>query len=172
MSVTGTLFLLTWLGIAALGITLAGVVRQVHYLAKQQTDVRRVGPQIGSVAPALSEDLHLQSWSRPTLLLFADADCPSCEAALSELPTIQNRFSGLDVVALFPGTSRFVGGSVRVIEDAPDAFARFQVKATPFAVFVDGGGRVVHAGLVGSAELRDALTQTIGLALQKEMTAR
>jgi hypothetical protein len=172
MSVTGTLFLLTWLGIAALGITLAGVVRQVHYLAKQQTDVRRVGPQIGSVAPALSEDLHLQSWSRPTLLLFADADCPSCEAALSELPTIQNRFSGLDVVALFPGTSRFVGGPVRVIEDAPDAFARFQVKATPFAVFVDGGGRVVHAGLVGSAELRDALTQTIGLALQKEMTAR
>jgi Methylamine utilisation protein MauE len=132
--------------VVALGLLVLALYRQVGVLTlrlgpRVALELAEEGPPVDEPAPAL-ERLAL---SGPELVMFASANCRLCRQ-------------------LAPGVSALAreGLAVRVVEEEaePDAFDRWNVPGTPFAVhLVDG--RVAAKGTVNTLEEVDGLL-TVG----------
>lgn len=159
MSPAWSLLILTWAAIALLGLALAGLVRQVHQLAKI------IGPggsavagasRVRSPAPPLEDDINRAVWPVPTVALFVDLGCGACEAVLPRFSELAETHASdeLEFVAVYRGTDPAPDiAGVRVVANSPGAFSRFRVSVTPYAVSVDQTARIRAAQPVGSAEL-------------------
>lgn len=168
-----TVLLLTWVAIALLAFVVSGLVRRVHHLS---TGVRtaELGPAPGSAAPEFGRlSAGTTGTAGRTLLLFLDADCGVCPQVLAELRDV---LAGVGrppaVAALFAGPA-LEGGheGVAVFADEAALFDEYRIPAVPFAVLVDGSGRVRTARPVGSpGALRDLLETLVDLPGGRERT--
>lgn len=165
MSFTTSALIVTWVALLLMGLVVSGLVRQVHALSAGM--VRRpesVGPRPGAPAP----ELDRLAPRLPAVLLFLDPTCRTCTDVLDEAAAMastgQHEMGGaLSVHALYPGT--VPDGAVRplisVHGDQQRLFAAYDAIVTPFAVVVDGAGRVASAGPLGS---RSALGEVLDRA--------
>ena len=150
MSFQTSALLVTWIAIAILAFALSGLLRQLHLIRVALDPQRRVtlGPARGIEAPPI-DGVGLSGRTWPTVVLFMDSDCPACSAIQGELESVV--FDGLEFVAVFAGEAdgRFPDG-IEIVARNPEAFRKFNISFTPFAVAVDGDGRVAATQPLGS----------------------
>jgi len=151
--------LLSWIANALLGLALAGLMRQVHWLVSANQPLDRLGPGVGTRAPVLAGVSYTES--ERTLIIFMADNCPLC-ADLT--PTAQSlaltaTHEGAQVLiarigtegAEHPGTGRMTQDDLRL----------WRISFTPFAVIVASDSRVLDARPVDSVEtLRALVTRT------------
>lgn len=149
----------SWVAIGLLALVVSGLVRQVHHLSRGGADpaVRRTRPGLhpGAAAPAVGE-LFGDDLADGGVLLFLSADCRTCREVLAEARRRrENDPAGPTVRALYAGPAPDGGnpgdGPVPVHAGRDDLFAAYDAVATPFAVAVDGRGRVLRSAPLGSA---------------------
>jgi thiol-disulfide isomerase/thioredoxin len=159
MSFQTSAIVLAWVAIAILAFALSGLLRQLHLIRATLDPQRRVtlGPPRGIVAPPV-DGAGRDGWRRPTVLLFMDSGCQTCQAIQTELEELSAR-DDVDFVAVFAGEADgHVPERVTLVTGEPDAFKQFNVSFTPFAVAVDSDGRVAAAQPLGSVDsLREFL---------------
>jgi hypothetical protein len=159
MSFQTSALLLAWVAIAVLAFALSGLLRQLHLIRTALDPQRRVtlGPPRGIVAPAI-DGVGRDGWHRPTVLLFMDTDCTTCRTIQAELGGLADR-EDLDFVAVFAGDADGqIPERVQLVTAEPEAFRRFNVSYTPFAVALDQDGRVAAGQPLGSVDsLREFL---------------
>ncbi|EST35751.1 hypothetical protein N566_17360, partial [Streptomycetaceae bacterium MP113-05] len=89
------------------------------------------------------------------VLLFLSPDCRTCTGVLAEARASAAHGGGPALTALYAGPApegaEEVGAAVPVHAGRDDLFAAYDAVATPFAVAVDGTGRVLRATPLGSA---------------------
>ncbi|WP_062213545.1 hypothetical protein [Streptomyces sp. NBRC 109706] len=151
--------LVSWIAVALLALVVSGLVRQVHQLAKGGVarSTGQLGVTPGSPAPH-ADDLLAEG--QDTLLLFLSAECRTCAEVLARA----DEFAGgpaaeaLRVRAVYAGAAPAGAGTeVPVTDHRPDLFTAYDAIATPFAVLVGAGGRVVRSEPLGSAAALDDL---------------
>lgn len=158
MTLTATLFVLTWAAIVTLGFALAGVLARVHRLEQALAAAGpglagtpgAAGPSPGVAAPAL-EGVDVD---RGAILLFADRECASCRRVLPVV-TDAGRAAGLPVHVLWSGPAPSTaedGGAAAHHVEAGAAYEAFGVRAAPWLVVVGPDGRITASGPAGSAE--------------------
>lgn len=152
MSVENSALLLAWIAIAILTLAVAGLRRQIRIVASTGGQQRAsVGPPVGTPIPDLVD--HLAALRGPKLLLFVDATCSSCIAALELAESLAERHPQISFVAVFEGISNgFKHATMHVIANAGDAFSAFRIPVRPFAVLVDEAGLIVGAQPVGAKQ--------------------
>ena len=159
MTLEAAAVVMAWVTIALLALAMSGLLRQIRAL-EADLSLRRVtvGPALGSPAPSLDG----VGWQNPTLLLFAEAGCPTCHATLSEFATAAESSDGLAFVAVFRGEANgFRSPQVRVLEAQDVSFADYRVPLTPFAIAVSARGTVADAAAIGSrVALHDFVVRT------------
>ncbi len=100
----------------------------------------------------------------PTLIIFVDRECGSCELVLGELATLLDggAFARTALSVVSAGPAHHVNHEKPVIyADSPDLLSAFSVPATPFAVVVDEDGRIESAAPLGSAAALRALVPAL-----------
>ncbi|MBO2453945.1 hypothetical protein J4573_43130 [Actinomadura barringtoniae] len=142
MSFQTSALLLSWVAILLLALVVAGLVRQVHALSRGVPQRTTLGPAPGTPAPAFDR-------LGAGLLLFLDLDCGVCTEVLGSAGELGRPFKAIFAedgpTAVPPGVSVLTG-------ERHGLFEAYGVPATPFAVIVDGDGRVRTAEPVGSPE--------------------
>lgn len=161
MSPTQAGLLLAWIAIVLLAFALAGVLGEVRRL-KLETN-SELGLQIGQPAPFR---VGAESAARGSFVLFADDSCPSCQRILPEflkLATVGRE--GIDFVVVSPHDPPLIEGATPLtVGHRPDIVEQFRVPAFPFAVGIDGHGRVSGKLLVkGRPDLEQVLETVVAL---------
>lgn len=159
-----------WALLAALGVLVIVMFRQLGRLVTGQAHAAPLGPAVGSPAPALTyacpgehDQLRLTpGGGRPLLLAFVDPTCPSCEDLVGVLGELRDggELDGLTVLALisdppsylqisqvFQASGLEIGRPVK--RSGLDAY---RVSATPLLVAIDAAGVVRAAGSVVRAD--------------------
>jgi hypothetical protein len=154
MSFYGSALLLAWVAIVLLGLTVAGLVRQVHALQSgHQPERLEADLPTGTRAPTIDG----LGWDRQrtNVLLFVDASCHSCAQVLPYFDTLaKEKRSDTAFTALFAGhDGGFRTNHVRVLTRQARAFEQYQVPLTPFGVKVSPEGVLIAAAPVGSDKL-------------------
>lgn len=169
--------IVSWVAILLLALVVSGLVRQVHQLSRGGTSAvhasavhasARPGLRPGAPAPAAAE-LFGGELPDGGVLLFLSADCRTCREVLAEA----RRRSGADpsgpaIRALYAGPAPGdgdPGGPVPVQAGRDDLFAAYDAVATPFAVAVDGDGRVLRSVPLGAP---DGLTELLDDAFPRQ----
>lgn len=158
MTLTATLFVLTWAAIVTLGFALAGVLARVHRLEQGLAAAGpavsgtpgAAGPSPGIAAPAV-DGVDVGGGA---LLLFADRECASCRRVLPVV-TDAGRAAGLPVHVLWSGPAPSMAddlGDTAHHPEAGAAYEAFGVRAAPWLVVVGPDGRIAASGPTGSAE--------------------
>jgi hypothetical protein len=154
----------SWAAIVLLALVVSGLVRQVHQLSKGGAPAvrapARLGLPPGSAAPEAAELLGAEA-SEGGVLLFLSADCRTCTDVLAEAGRAAARPGGPAVGALYAGPApqrSAADDTVPVHPGRDDLFAVYDAVATPFAVTVDGAGRVLRSAPLGSG---GALTELL-----------
>ncbi len=164
MSFQTSALILSWVAILLLALVVSGLVRQVQQLSS--TAVRRpepVGLPPGAPAPAFAS---LAPLSPATLvLLFLQPGCGTCAELLDEAGEQAERHP-LQFRALYrDGVAPEAADSpVTAFGDQADLFERYDAIATPFAVVIDQGGRVLRSEPVGSRAALRHLLDRAGVA--------
>lgn len=149
----------SWAAILLLALVVSGLVRQVHQLSRGApaavSGPARPGLRPGAPAPAAGE-LFGTGLADGGVLLFLSADCRTCREVLAEA---RRRRAGDDppgpaIRALYAGPAprdaTAADGPVPVHTGRDDLFAAYDAVATPFAVALDGDGRVLRSVPLGS----------------------
>lgn len=128
--------------VLALGGLVLGLYRQVGVLTLRlgpgvALEVAEEGPPVGDEAPALDGLVRLGS----ELAVFFSSDCRLCRSLAPGVRALARE--GLPVQVVYE-------------EEAPDAFERWRVPGTPFAVHVVDG-KVAAKGTVNTLEQLDGL---------------
>lgn len=154
MSFYGSALLLAWVAIVLLGLTVSGLVRQVHALSSgHQPERLEADLPTGTKAPTI--DGLAWDRQRTNVLLFVDASCHSCAQVLPSLDTLAKERTGdTAFTALFVGhDGDFRTDHVRVLTRQARTFERYQVPLTPFGVKVSREGVLLAAVPIGSDKL-------------------
>jgi hypothetical protein len=154
MSFYGSALLLAWVAIVLLGLTVSGLVRQVHALSSgHQPERLEVDLLTGTQAPTV--DGLVWDRQRTNVLLFVDASCHSCAQVLPYLDTLsEETTSDTAFTALFVGhDGGFRTDHVRVLTRQASAFEQYQVPLTPFGVKVSSEGVLIAAAPIGSDKM-------------------
>lgn len=168
MSFQTSALILSWVAILLLALVVSGLVRQVHALstglAGPTAPPATVGLRPGAPAPGLDE---LGAAGGPLLLLFLSADCRTCAGVLGE--AVRHAGGEVALRVLYAGAipAAAAGLLVPVHGEAAELFDRYDAIATPFAVVVDGAGRVQRSEPVGSPAALRALLERIGAGGQR-----
>ncbi len=170
--------IILWLVVLALGVVLVALSRQVGILHERSAPLGAViadkGPEIGDDAPKF----ELEDFSgRPitvggksengldTLLLFLAPNCPMCNKLL---PTARAMAASehLDVVVVSDGPREEHGEFLRKhnLGDIPYVVSanvgiRLQIGRVPYAILIDGDGRIRSKGLVNTREHLESLVE-------------
>ncbi len=167
------LFVAQWALLAALGVLVVIVYRQLGRLLAGGGEAADLGPAVGSAAAALTyvrpgeqeERRLVPGDGQPLLVAFADPTCPSCEelvgtlgamAATGEtvgvrtLVLISDPPSYLQISDVFSATELEIGRPA-----GRDGLDPYRVSATPLLVAIDAAGVVRAAGsVISAAEVR------------------
>lgn len=150
MSFQTSALILSWIAILLLALVVSGLVRQVHALSSGA--VRRpesVGLRPGSPAPGFSALAPVPP--APLVLLFLHHGCGTCTELLDEATGQVDR-PGFALRVLYRGSvpPEVAELPITVLGDQAELFERYDAIATPFAVVIDGAGRVLRSEPVGS----------------------
>lgn len=165
-----------WVLVVGLGIAVFALARQVGILFERVSPmgalVTEAGPKVGDPSPHFSlttltgQSLTLgTATSRSTLVFFLSPSCPVCKKLLPALRTMR-RAEGdwLDIVLASDGEpqqhAEFVarndlGAFPYVL--STELGMGYRVSRLPFAVLLDGQGRVRAKGLVNTREQLESL---------------
>lgn len=165
-----------WVLVVGLGIAVFALARQVGILFERVSPmgalVTESGPKVGDPSPHFSlttltgQSLTLgTATSRSTLVFFLSPSCPVCKKLLPALRTMR-RAEGdwLDIVLASDGEpqqhAEFVarndlGAFPYVL--STELGMGYRVSRLPFAVLLDGQGRVRAKGLVNTREQLESL---------------
>jgi hypothetical protein len=144
--------LLSWIAIVLLALGMSGLLRHVVDLRAQLSQggfggILRPGLQ----APRIPE---LGDWSRPSLLIFADADCPVCRSLTPTIEALAAAHGECEFMVLYPREApvedRF---GPRILSNQRAIFDEYRIGFTPFAVGVGEAGLVTDMAPVGSERL-------------------
>lgn len=169
MTFTTSALIASWVAILLLGLVVSGLVRQVHRLSRGRPHTVRAAGSLGigsgSRAPEVAE-LFGDDLGTGGVLLFLSADCRTCRDVLAEAGRWSRRAeAGPAFRALYAGPAPREAlegdGPVRVREERDDLFTTYDAIATPFAVAVDGEGRVLRSVPLGSPEALTALLDDV-----------
>jgi hypothetical protein len=163
MSFYGSALLLAWVAIVLLGLTVSGLVRQVHALqSPRRPEGLEADLPTGTQAPTI--DGLAWDRQRSNVLLFVDASCQSCAQVLPYLGTLaEERTGDTAFTALFAGhDGGFQTDHVRVLTRQARAFEQYQVPLTPFGVKVSPEGVLIAAAPVGSDKILKELVERGG----------
>jgi methylamine dehydrogenase accessory protein MauD len=167
---------LSWVVIAALGLCVIALARQVGVLHERIAPVGALatasGPAVGELAPRLTVSTiegrevvvgARHTTGRPTLLLFVSAQCPICKVII---PVAKDFARAERLSLLFVGDSpveelrdlveRFSLEGLDVVNSAQLGLT-FQVAKLPYAVLIAANGILVARGLVNSREHLESL---------------
>jgi hypothetical protein len=153
MTLEAGAIVLSWVAIVALAFAMSGLLRQVHVLTSALLPARhRMGPALGTMAPRVDGLGGQEGWPQVTAILFADSSCEACKPAVTELAScLEGDDTHVEAVIIYPheGPTMPTAG-LRLVEHQDEAFQRFGIPVTPFAVGVNSDGMVVAAEPVGS----------------------
>jgi methylamine dehydrogenase accessory protein MauD len=167
---------LSWVVIAALGLCVIALARQVGVLHERIAPVGALatasGPAVGELAPRLTVSTiegrevvvgARHTTGRPTLLLFVSAQCPICKVII---PVAKDFARAERLSLLFVGDSpaeelrdlveRFSLEGLDVVNSAQLGLT-FQVAKLPYAVLIAANGILVARGLVNNREHLESL---------------
>lgn len=167
---------LSWVVIAALGVCVLALARQVGVLHERVAPVGALaassGPAVGELAPRLTVNTLAgreivigarQATGRPTLLLFVSAQCPICKVLI---PVAKDFAREERLSLVFVGDApadelsrlveRFSLQALDVVNSAQLGLT-FQVAKLPHAVLIGADGILVARGLVNSREHLESL---------------
>lgn len=167
---------LSWVVIAALGLCVIALARQVGVLHERIAPVGALatasGPAVGELAPRLTVSTiegrevvvgARHTIGRPTLLLFVSAQCPICKVII---PVAKDFARAERLSLLFVADSpaeelrdlveRFSLEGLDVVNSAQLGLT-FQVAKLPYAVLIAANGILVARGLVNSREHLESL---------------
>lgn len=159
MDFTTSALIVSWVAILLLALVVSGLVRQVHALSRGAPSAvqgaARPGLRPGAPAPEAAE-LFGSALRDGGVLLFLSPDCRTCRDVLAEA---RRRRGGQDPAgpalrALYAGPApreATAEDGVPVHPGRDDLFAAYDAIATPFAVAVDGDGRVLRSLPLGSS---------------------
>lgn len=175
---------LLWGAVIALGLMLWALSRQVGVLFERVAPmgalVTDAGPAVGAASPGFaltglqSEPVAIGGMqARPTLLFFLSPTCPVCKKLIPVLKALRRDEGGLAIVLASDGSApaehlRFV--REQGLEAMPYVLSTelglaYRVSRLPYAVLIDGQGRVAAKGLVNSREQFDSLLNAHDLGL-------
>jgi len=143
-------YVLLWLTVLALSVTVVALLRQLGVLHARLRPLGvhagSEGPQLGAVAPAAP---GLDYGVAPlTLLAFTSERCQVCRSLVPSLPFLRRDYAAdVNVVVLDHGPST-----------AP-LFTAFNVHSTPYFVTVDRDGLVRGGGVANSLEQVEVLLE-------------
>jgi methylamine dehydrogenase accessory protein MauD len=170
------LLLLSWLAIAALGLCVLALARQVGVLHERIAPVGALslskGPAIGERVPRLTartlegRDLVIgapRASGRRLLLLFVSAHCPICKVILP----IATRFAReelLDLLLIGDAPLEEQRALIEKFElqgidfvNSPQIGMTFQVGKLPYAVLIGQDATLIAQGLVNNREHLESL---------------
>ncbi|HUC58451.1 MAG TPA: hypothetical protein VMA95_13690 [Streptosporangiaceae bacterium] len=154
-----------WALLAALGVFLLVLFRQLGHLMNGQGKTSALGPAAGTLAPPLGylrpgepDDARLlrPGAGQPLLLAFVDPTCPSCEELVRVLGSLSSagELSGVRTLLLISDPVSYLRISPAFTETdleigrpaKPAELDAYRVSATPLLVAIDGFGTVRAAG--------------------------
>jgi thiol-disulfide isomerase/thioredoxin len=151
---------------AAQAFILVAVMRQLGGVMVQLNPAR-----IGEVDGGPDVDSHVEvpgaEDGRPAIVLFVASDCGLCHLLTPSIPAVRQHFLELDFVTVVLGDdadarreyARRLSNGAR--DDLVDLGRNWDVPGTPFAVGVDGTGRVRARGVVNTLDHLEALAETV-----------
>ncbi len=180
---------LLWLVVITLGVLILALARQVGVLHERSAPLGAViadkGPEVGDDAP----EFELEDFSgrqvtiggkrqgvADTLLLFLAPNCPMCNKLL---PTARAMAASehLDVVVISDGPREEHGeflrkhdlGEIPYVVSA-NVGIRLQIGRVPYAILIDGDGKIRAKGLVNTREHLESLVEAkaIGIPSMQE----
>jgi peroxiredoxin len=164
-----------WVLLVAEGVLLLLVFRHFGMMAMgTYQGVQRDGLEVGEETPdisAVTSDGGDVNWApgpeRPTLLVFAAADCGPCADAFPYLSLLARQSSDLSVVAVTSGpretamrlAEKFEPPFPCLADDGSGAWDRYRVRVTPFGFVIGTDRRVRSKGLLSDwARIHEVLT--------------
>ena len=158
---------LLWVVVLGLIAVVFALVRQIGVLLERVQPVGAMisdtGPEIGAAAPALA--LPNLNGGRSQLVFFLSTTCPICKALVPVLrDAARAEGDWLDVVLASDGAPEAHRRMIarEHLEDFPYVLSAelgmtFKVAKLPFAVLIDGTGRIRARGLVNTREQIESL---------------
>ncbi|MCP3984670.1 MAG: methylamine dehydrogenase accessory protein MauD [bacterium] len=162
-----------WILVVALGLVVVALTRQIGLLHERIAPVGALatsaGLEIGDDVPEFAlqtlDGAEFRLAAQRTLLFFLSPTCPVCETILPTLKRIEREeASSLRVILASDGDpeehARFVRAkgldrSAYVLSQ--ELGLRFEVAKLPYAVLIDGAGRVAAKGIVNTREHIESL---------------
>jgi methylamine dehydrogenase accessory protein MauD len=187
--------ILLWIVVLALSLVIVALARQIGVLHERVAPVGALatgrGPEVGDAVPHLTGRLldgqpfalaaPLPAKARLRLLLFVSSACPICKK-LIPLAKGFARTEGVEVVFVGDAEPAEQAALVKRFDlagyafvNGPDIGMAFRVERLPYAVLIDGAGKVAAKGLVNSREHLESLVtaQETGFAsIQDYLAAR
>jgi methylamine dehydrogenase accessory protein MauD len=168
---------LLWLAVIVLGLMLWALSRQVGVLFERVAPmgalVTDAGPAVGAASPSFaltglqSEPVAIGGpQGRPTLLFFLSPTCPVCKKLIPVLKSLR-RDEGQDLAIVLASDGSAPADHLRFVREqgleampyvlSTELGLAYRVSRLPYAVLIDGQGRVAAKGLVNSREQFDSL---------------
>ncbi|MEM7541347.1 MAG: methylamine dehydrogenase accessory protein MauD [Pseudomonadota bacterium] len=167
-----------WVMVIALAITVLALARQVGVLYERIAPAGALmvghGPEVGDPAPVFEVDTLAGSRlklggnrddARSTLLFFLSNSCPICETLIPVLHSIRKTEAAwLDVVLASDGTreehelfveNKGIGEFDYVL--STQLGLGYQIGKLPYAVLIDGSGKISAKGLTNNREHLESL---------------
>ncbi|MBW2243661.1 MAG: methylamine dehydrogenase accessory protein MauD [Deltaproteobacteria bacterium] len=162
-----------WVLVVALGLVAVALTRQIGLLHERIAPVGALatsaGLDVGDDVPELAlqtlDGAELQLAAQRTLLFFLSPTCPVCETILPTLKRIEREeASSLRIVLASDGDPEEHARFAREKQLDRSAYVlsqelgmRFEVAKLPYAVLIDGAGRVAAKGIVNTREHIESL---------------
>lgn len=177
--------IMLWLAVISLAIVSLALSRQVGILHERSAPLGAVisdkGPEVGDESPKFDLNDHKGNLitlggKRPNgagqLALFLAPNCPMCNKVLPTVKAMAS-YEHLDVVVISDGPKEehetFLKthemGQIPYVISA-DVGMRFQIGRVPYAVLIDGQGKIAAKGLVNTREHLESLVEAQSLGLQ------
>ncbi|QYY33532.1 methylamine dehydrogenase accessory protein MauD (plasmid) [Cupriavidus pinatubonensis] len=184
-----------WVAVVVLGLVCLALLRQIGVLYERIMPVGALvvdkGPAVGAVAPAFDlRDLYqsevriggISADGRSTFLFFVSPTCPVCKKLLALLPSLQaSEGANYRFVLASDGPRaeheafyRKAGLSAFPYVLSQELGMAYQIGRLPYAVVIDGEGKVRSKGLVNNREHLESLFEANekGMASIQEYVAR
>jgi thiol-disulfide isomerase/thioredoxin len=161
------LVLLLFVSAVAQGVVLVAVMRQVGGVIVQirppQPGQLEEGPAAGTVL-----DLPEAGPARPRVVVFVTPHCRPCEDLMPAVPVAARQYREIEFVAVVTGSdeadrrtyARTIEG-VTARSDLHFLQDEWHIPATPYAVGLDGEGRVIQAGVVNHLDHLESLADAV-----------
>jgi hypothetical protein len=149
-------------GILLCAAAVMAIFGVTHVAMSSPTAIEHDGLHRGGAAPAWSlpdssgRVLRSPSEKPFQLIVFTDHSLKSFPSVAEGLKTLAGETAQLEIIVLLRGDNaaavgvlRLLGlGGLPVVTGSPSLYGRYNVRVTPFVMFVDSGGRVRASSLV------------------------